>query len=154
MAYENLKQMRAFEMYYAMPNRSYRALAEKLGLSVTTIALWGSNFDWKRRVAIRDLEEAARLREMDKVNKEDEQEKYRKIIQASLASYVDQLRRGNVKVTKVSDVVKLMDIGLRLAETDKDTSGISDDTKKTIGQLINSINNLMEDDGSNTETKP
>lgn len=154
MAYENLKQMRAFEMYYAMPNRSYRALAEQLGLSVTTVALWGSNFEWKKRVAIRDLEEAARLREIDKVSKEDEREKYRKIIQASLASYVDQLRQGNVKVTKVGDVVKLMDIGLRLAESDQDTSGISDDTKKAIGQLINSINNLVEEEGSNSEVKP
>lgn len=137
---ETLRHMEAFEYYYSLGlDRSYEKVAEYFSVAVNSVGRWGKEFKWKQRVLSRDLEMGKKLREKNSTTIEDEKEQYRGIIRASLSSYIKELKAGNIKVTKVSDVIALIELDLKLQGLGQSKDDVSNETANTIGQLINSI---------------
>lgn len=152
---ETLRCIEAFEYYYSLGlDRSYDKVAEQFDVATNTVARWGKSFNWRKRVIARDLEMGKKLREKNETTLLDEKENYRKIIKASLASYIAELKEGNIKVTRVKDVIDLIELDLRLMGEDVSKNNMSDETTNTIEQLINSMRSIVtseDEDNGTTE---
>lgn len=151
---ETLRHMEAFEYYYALGlDRSYAKVADQFSVTTQTVEKWGKAFQWRKRVITRDIEAGKKLRERNETTLLDEKESYRKIIKASLASYIEELKKGNIKVTKVSDVINLIELDLKLMGVSESGKSTSDETASTINQLLESVRKIVdeEDTGGVTE---
>ena len=145
---ETLRHMEAFEYYYALGlDRSYAKVAEQFSVTTQTVEKWGKAFQWRKRVITRDLEAGKKLRERNETTLLDEKENYRKIIKASLASYIEELKKGNIKVTKVGDVINLIELDLKLMGISESGKNTSDETTSTINQLLESVHQIVEEEG-------
>ena len=145
---ETLRHMEAFEYYYALGlDRSYAKVADNFDVTTQTVEKWGKAFQWRKRVITRDLEAGKKLRERNETTLLDEKENYRKIIKASLASYIEELKKGNIKVTKVGDVINLIELDLKLMGISESGKNTSDETTSTINQLLESIHQIVGEDG-------
>lgn len=144
---ETLRHMEAFEYYYALGlDRSYAKVAEQFSVTTQTVEKWGKAFQWRKRVITRDLEAGKKLRERNETTLLDEKERYRKIIKASLASYIEELKKGNIKVTKVGDVINLIELDLKLMGISESGKNTSDETASTINQLLESVRQIVGED--------
>lgn len=144
---ETLRHMEAFEYYYSLGlDRSYDKVAEQFGVAKQSVDRWGKEFQWRKRVITRDIEAGKKLREKNETSLLEEKEQYRKIIKASLASYIDELKNGNVKVTKVNDVINLIELDLKLVGLTENGGKQSDETTNTINQLLTSVREIVEAD--------
>lgn len=151
---ETLRHMEAFEYYYALGlDRSYAKVADQFSVTTQTVEKWGKAFQWRKRVITRDIEAGKKLRERNETTLLDEKENYRKIIKVSLASYIEELKKGNIKVTKVSDVINLIELDLKLMGVSESGKSTSDETASTINQLLESVRKIVdeEDTGGVTE---
>ena len=152
---ETLRHMEAFEYYYALGlDRSYAKVADNFDVTTQTVEKWGKAFQWRKRVITRDLEAGKKLRERNETTLLDEKENYRKIIKASLASYIEELKKGNIKVTKVGDVINLIELDLKLMGITESGKNTSDETTSTINQLLESVRQIVgeeDDSGGVTE---
>ena len=145
---ETLRHMEAFEYYYALGlDRSYAKVADNFDVTTQTVEKWGKAFQWRKRVITRDLEAGKKLRERNETTLLDEKENYRKIIKASLASYIEELKKGNIKVTKVGDVINLIELDLKLMGISESGKNTSDETTSTINQLLESVHQIVEEEG-------
>lgn len=144
---ETLRHMEAFEYYYGLGlDRSYNKVAEQFGVATQSVEKWGKEFQWRKRVITRDLEAGKKLRERNETSLLDEKENYRKIIKASLASYIEELKKGHIKVTKVNDVINLIELDLKLMGLTDNGGKQSDETTNTINQLLTSVREIVEGD--------
>ena len=152
---ETLRHMEAFEYYYALGlDRSYAKVADNFDVTTQTVEKWGKAFQWRKRVITRDLEAGKKLRERNETTLLDEKENYRKIIKASLASYIEKKKKGNIKVTKVGDVINLIELDLKLMGITESGKNTSDETTSTINQLLESVRQIVgeeDDSGGVTE---
>lgn len=61
---ETLRHKEVFEIYYAMGDaRSLRNLGELVGVSLNTIELWSTTFEWQDRIAQRDKQLIRRIQD-------------------------------------------------------------------------------------------
>lgn len=112
---ETLLHLEAFERYYAMgKQRSFVSLAGLCGVSEKTVARWSIAFDWQLRVEQRDIENGRRLQRMTDDTIIAAKAKYRKIVQAMLASFVTKFTEGKVELSSVSDLERLVKLDLFL----------------------------------------
>lgn len=150
---ETYRHMEAFEYYYSLGlDRSYAKVANHFNVSVQSVERWGKSFKWRDRVTARDLDAGQKLRERNETTILDEKEQYRRIIKASLASYVAELKAGKIKVTKVNDVINLIELDLKILGMDGDKN-TNDETKNTILQLVDSIKGLKETSDGRADDK-
>ena len=90
----------AFRLYASLPDseRSYRAVADRYGVSVRTVETHGRTSQWKERLArIKEDAAATADRELAQARVEKLAE-LELLIDASLTTFAQQLRAGNVKV--------------------------------------------------------
>lgn len=90
---------RAFEVYNSLgPNRTYRQVAEQIGVSLRTIKNWARAFSWRTRVAERDSEVARRLADQSLDQSVEETERHLKIVNAALIRWVRDLADGKIRM--------------------------------------------------------
>lgn len=143
---QTMRHFEAFEYYYGLgEGRKLSHVAKKFGVSTTAVEKWSTEFQWVQRVAARDFEAGRRLAEANKTTAEDMRLQYHNLIKATLSTFVDQMKAGKVKVTKIKDVTDLIRLDLELMGDTLSKSAVSDETASTINQLVNSIKALTSE---------
>ena len=105
----------AYTYFTGLPSnqRSYRAVAERFGVSVRTVERHGRRERWRERAAMVD---ADAIRQADRKlgrARADQLADFHRLIEASCIAYARQLASGRVRVT-ASDLVGLMKMSLQL----------------------------------------
>ena len=128
---ENLLQAKAYDLYYSMgKDRSYRKVAEKLGVSMQSVYIWSQSFRWKERIAQRDKLIADKI-----IANTDEQitndmirsmMSYRQILKASIGDYVHKLKQGKIKIASTSDFIRLVELDMKMADMIEKKELVSD----------------------------
>jgi hypothetical protein len=112
---EKLKHKEAFELYYAMgEKRNITALAQELNYSRASIGNWSGKFKWQERILKRDEENGKKLAQKTDNTILKEKESYRKIIKQSINTFIEKLMGGEIKVTSVADLERLVKLDLLL----------------------------------------
>lgn len=150
---ETLKHQEAFDFYYSLgEDRSYAKVAEQFNVSIGTVAKWAGSFSWQRRIVERDRKIALQMqRALDKQILEDKKS-YRKIIQASVKKYIDNLTAGKVTINSVKDFDTLVRLDkLLMDDLDKGTAddinsliSVSGETSDTVNRLMDELSGVME----------
>lgn len=156
---ETFIQKEAFELYYAMgEKRDINKLAGKgegkVDRTVRTIYEWSRRFNWVERVRQRDMELGKKLEQKMNTTILDEKAKYRKIIQASIGSFVRDLQDGKVRVKSISDFEKLVKLDLLLMgeadsiqRVENNTSLVlSERDKEEIRNISRSVSSIRDRD--------
>ena len=137
----------ALDYYFGLgDNRSYKLVAEFYGVSPRTVAQWASKYAWQRQVVEREHKLALQLqRETDKEILED-RKKYRKLIKASLQSYMDNLKNNKININNAKDFVRLINLDMRIMDVlDKGTANEIGDLVNMSGETIDTINRLNDE---------
>lgn len=150
---ESMRAIQAFEYYYALGDgRTYSKVAEHLGMPEGEVANIARSFAWQRRVIERNQAIALKLqKETDKQILED-QKNYRKIIQASVSRYVDNLKNNRIDINSVKDFERLVKLDIafmdRLNKGTADELGqlmqVSNETNDTLSKLTEELAALKE----------
>ena len=165
---ETLKHQRAFDFYYGMgEDRSCSAVAQKLGVSKTSVQNWSKYFKWQKRVEERDRQNARRI-----TSKTDDvivnarvgyQQEILKIIdrlKQLINSVYDEDGNLSISIRNVRDLKRAMEMFIQLVTLDlqlrDDTQQATDDvhviTEEELSKLpretlekIQAIFQLLED---------
>ena len=112
---ENLQHSEAFEYYYSLgKERSLVAVSCQYDVSERTVARWSKTFSWQERIELRDIEISKKLEEKTNTTIVNEKANYRKIIKASIATFVERLKNKEVDVTTIADLERLIKLDLLL----------------------------------------
>jgi hypothetical protein len=112
---ETLKHKEAFEAYYAMgASRNLASLAGVCGVSEKSVKAWSREFDWQVRIEQRDMENAKRIQKATDDTVVAAKARYRKIVQTAIGDFVKNLKEGEVKVTSIMDLERLIKLDLLL----------------------------------------
>jgi uncharacterized protein YjcR len=148
---EKLKHKEAFEYYYSLGDkRTLKQVAEKFEVSDNSARKWSHYFNWQQRIIDRDEENAKKLEKKTNTSIVQEKAKYRKIIQDSINSYMGNLDKGNIEITNVADLEKLIKLDLLLMgeATDKQKIEYTGDVKqRLIDKLVAIRKKKDEPDG-------
>lgn len=113
---ETLRHQQAFEYYYMLgANRNYSRVAEHFGVSNVSITKWADAFSWKDRVKERDFLNMEEVRKKNNDDVKEEMEAYRKIIKASIATFIKDLKNNKVKIESINDFAKLVRLDMELS---------------------------------------
>ena len=119
---EELHHQKIFDIYYSMgENRSLQKLRAQLCQDsaenvphVNTLKSWSKAFNWQERIEQRDMENSRRLEKKTNNTIVNEKANYRKIIKASIQTFVEKLRAGAIEVESIQDVERLVKLDLLL----------------------------------------
>jgi len=90
----------AFEIYYALgERRSYAAVAEKLGMSTSTIKQWARKFGWRKRLDHRNSWQTDDEPERTDDAQSEQAERAIRFLNAALARMITHLAEGNLRVS-------------------------------------------------------
>jgi hypothetical protein len=105
----------AYAYYAALPaeRRSYEAVAAEFGVSVRTVEKHGRLGGWRRRVRELEAQAAVELDRQLGQARVKQLADMQKLIEASLLSYAQQLRNGDVQI-KAADLPRLYKLLLEL----------------------------------------
>ena len=107
--HETPEMQKAFEYYYNLgEGRSYRKVAEAFQKSESTIQNWGKSFNWKERVKILDAKAKAESEKQLIDNIVKIRADLLKVAEATLARYVENLKKGEVKPKTAGDLEKII----------------------------------------------
>jgi len=113
---EQEHQQKAFEYYFALgEKRSHTAVAEKFGVSVSAVKLWGRSFGWKRRVRERDAEVARTMAQRTLKDEVTHRTRNRQLVQLAIVQLARAIAGGKVKMT-LSDLDRLVRLEAFLAD--------------------------------------
>jgi len=117
----------AFAFYAALPpaERSYQAVANEFSVSVRTVETHGRDEEWKARLQAIKAETRARTAEALTDARVEEVHKLRRLIDASLVSYAEGLRKGAMRMSPV-DLERLNRLSLALIEEATSPHVVSD----------------------------
>ncbi len=111
---------KAFEQYYALgAKRSYRQVAERLGVSASTIKLWSRTFNWRQQVQNRDAEATRQMADRNTQSALDDRERDLKIIRMAKMKLTKDIADGKVK-GKIPDLEMLIRLEDYLSGSQKD----------------------------------
>ncbi len=110
----------AFEIYCAMGDeRSHAAVAEKSGMSISTIKRWAQKFDWRERLNHRIAWQAEDKPEQTADAQSEEVERGIRFLDAALARMITHLAKGNLRASP-QDLMTLHRLEQQISErTDK-----------------------------------
>lgn len=91
------RERRAFEIYYGLPKRSYKAVATELGVSLATIKSWARIHRWKARLAEREMQAAQQLAEQSSNRSQEASQRNLKIVHAALTLLARAITSGDLK---------------------------------------------------------
>ncbi len=116
--HEDERHRLAFETYHALGSgRTYRQVADKLGVSVSTIKLWSRRFGWRDRIADREAQAARDFAEQGIEVTAAERDRDRKIVRMAKARLTKDIAEGRVK-GRLPDLELLMRLESYLAGLD------------------------------------
>ena len=129
----------AFELYYLMgqEERSLTKLAKRLNRPKSTIQSWSESFDWKERVEIRDAEIQRQFEDRQKQNNDtivDMKAHFHKFLKFLIAQALKDANAGNLRITKIKELVAVMELDLVL---------LGEDERKNKGQ-IDALNQAIQ----------
>lgn len=111
----NIKHPLEFEYYYSLgPTRSCRQVADYFNRKIGTVNTWCTKECWDNEVKLRDSQVLELAREKAVLDKLETITDYRKVIKASLAVYIDRLKKGKVDIKTVQDMERLMKLDITL----------------------------------------
>ena len=155
-AVEKTLHREAFEYYYALGGeRSLAKVAEKFGKAERTVWDWSSKYNWQERVQQYDLEAGRRMREQSIQTVVEEKANYRKIIKTAIGDFLKRLRDGEVKVTTVAELEKLIKLDLTLMgeateiSRSENAHGLTEQDREMVRELVHKFKedlNDLEDD--------
>lgn len=141
--HESLRHMDAFEYFYAQGHtRTYKRVAEKIGVSQMAVSKWARTFDWQTRVIERDKKNGAALANKTDTMLVNAKANYRKLITTAIEQFKDKLEIGEITIENVGDLEKLVKLDMLLigepTERSATTSGheITDDSIKAAFRAI------------------
>ena len=103
----------AFEYYFALgPGRSYRAVADHVGVSKTAVAKAAERENWQRRVAERDEQARQASEEKALETIEEKRKEHLKLLRVMRLKAIDVLQR--MPLEKPMDGIKTLDRVIRL----------------------------------------
>jgi len=112
---ETLLHQQAFDFYYALgADRNLTQAGQKFEVRKSTAGLWSKSFDWQDRIKLRDIEISKKIQQKTDTTIISTKANYRKIIQASISTYVDELKNKHITVRTIRDLVDLMKLDLEL----------------------------------------
>jgi transposase-like protein len=110
----------AFEQYYALgPKRSYQQVAQKLGVSASTVKLWSRTFGWRQRIGERDGDVARQVADRSAQAVLDDRERDLKIVRMAKMKLTKDIAEGKVK-GKIPDLEMLIRLEDYLSGSQKD----------------------------------
>lgn len=150
---EGTLQREAFEYYYSLGGeRNLEKVAEKFNKSVRTVYGWSSAFNWQERVQQYDIEASRRMREQTIQSVVEEKANYRKIIKLAISDFVKRLRDGEVTVTTINELEKLIKLDLTLMgeateiSKNENTNGLTEADRQLIKEVAAGFRRDLEDD--------
>ncbi|MCP4582097.1 MAG: hypothetical protein GY839_10795 [candidate division Zixibacteria bacterium] len=147
---------KAFEYYYSLgEKRSHQKVATKMKVSLSSVKLWGAQFNWKGRVQQREAEVARIMATKAISNEVNNRTRNLQIVQMALVQLAKAIAEGKVKMT-LADLDRLVRLESFLTDgydsrkeilvhgiTDKS----NDELKKLIQNEIQMLKELEFDDG-------
>ncbi len=110
----------AFAVFCSLPveERSYTAVAEKLGVNLTTVKRWGSRGKWRQRLQQRDLAIARKAADRAGAGQVDARTRQTKLVELGLIKLANAIAQGEIKGT-FGDLDRLVRLEGFLKGTDK-----------------------------------
>ena len=128
---ERGRQKCAFEIYWALGDeRSYAVVAEKLGVSTSTITRWAREFGWRKRLNNRIAWQSDDRVEPTDDTQTKQIERAIKYLDAALSRMIADLAEGNLKASP-QDLVSLHRLEIEISERINRRS----DERKKVGQV-------------------
>lgn len=140
---ETSEQQEAFEKYYELgDNRSYKALSEETGRSISALSIWSKKFNWKERIDNRDKGKLQMMTqdrlEADVIARGIYQDTIRQILKEQV---IEPLANGSldIEIKNVSDIKRLIELDnmLSLQNKDNDNNYMNDEDKEVIDLIEN-----------------
>jgi hypothetical protein len=135
------RERRAFEIYYGLPKRSYKAVAAELGVSLATIKSWARTHRWKTRLAERDAQAVRQLADQSSHRGQAENERNLKIVRAALTLLARAITSGDLKQLGELD---------RLIRLEEHLMGITAPGEAAGAHMSNPVV-ILPDDGSDPD---
>lgn len=111
----DIKHLDAFEYYYAMGSaRTYDKVAQKFNVKPKTVEAWGYKEKWQEEVRYRDTEQLKENRRQSLLNRRVKARDYKKLVEGSLKVYLEELKKGRIKVETVKDLDTLVKLACYL----------------------------------------
>jgi len=108
----------AFELYYSLgAGRSYKRVANKVGVSPSTVKLWSRSFDWRQRIRERDANVARQAADQAMQANVNEQSRNLKIVRVALLKVAKAIAGGHVRV-QIGDLDRLIRLEEHLTGSD------------------------------------
>lgn len=112
---EALKHREAFEYYYSLgASRNLASVAVQCEVSEKSVATWSKAFDWQARIEQRDLENSRRIQKTTDDTVVAVKARYRKIVQTAIGDFVKRMKDGEIAVTSIMDLERLIKMDLLL----------------------------------------
>lgn len=109
----------AFELYSSLPRpRSYREVAEQLGVSVGTIKNWAKRFRWQERLRILQCLQTKQVTEQAAQSVREQSARQLKLLDAGIAKLARLLAEGKLGATS-ADLVRLAKLKERLEQVER-----------------------------------
>ena len=130
----------AFEYFYALGSRrTYRPVASKYQVSVSTIKNWSRDFKWRLRIEERDAETTKEFAEKVKTKTADELERALKLLELIQVRGAKDLVDGRSKSTP-NNILKAIETSMRVLEKrqeDREAEGKPSSTRPILVMLDN-----------------
>lgn len=111
----DIKHFEAFEYYYALGSaRSYEKVAQKFNTHINTIKKWGSKENWQKEVEFRDVDALYESRKRSRLAHKRKSDQYQNVLKGSLNTYIEKLKKGQIEISTVNDLDKLIRLDLYL----------------------------------------
>ena len=116
---EKEHQKRAFECYYALGvKRSYKRVAQEMGVSVSAVKLWSRSFGWLQRVQERDADVARQVADRAIQSNTETLGRNQKIVQLALIKLAKAIADGKVRM-QLGDLERLVRLQAFLSEAEQ-----------------------------------
>lgn len=105
----------AFEYYYSLGDkRSLDQVARHVLKTPCTVSNWSSSFNWQKRVQQRDIDVAQQLQVRNIKEIANTKANYRKVLQALVKKFIDNLQADKVEMNKVGDLERVLKLDMLL----------------------------------------
>lgn len=135
---EDPRHQQAFELYLSQgPKRSYRRVAQQMGLSTSTIKLWSRTQGWRDRIVECEVRKARQLADSTQMGPDPENVRNLKIVHAALMRIAKAIAEGRVPV-RMGDLERMV----RLEEHLTGTHGLSPQQLARYIEMIKEVESI------------
>lgn len=108
------RQQQAFELYLSMrPRRSYRRVADQMGVSVSTVKAWSKQNHWRQRIMEREVDESRKLADQVENDADAKSARSLKVVNMAILKIAKAIAEGRVKAS-MGDLDRMVRLEERL----------------------------------------